>query len=74
MGVTGSLAAGVDGYLEALDIGWMPLFGLLHLAFFTLHYTFASQAAHVGALYAAFCGMMLAAGECGGGLVAAGDV
>lgn len=42
----------------------MPLFGLLHLAFFYLHYMFASQTAHVGALYSAFCAMMLSAGGC----------
>jgi di/tricarboxylate transporter len=43
-------------------MGWLPLFGLLHAAFFVMHYMFASQTAHVGALYSAFCAMMLASG------------
>jgi hypothetical protein len=39
-----------------------PVFFILHLAFFALHYLFASQTAHIGALYAAFLAMMLASG------------
>jgi di/tricarboxylate transporter len=39
-----------------------PVFFILHTAFFGLHYLFASQTAHIGALYAAFLAMMLAAG------------
>jgi hypothetical protein len=38
------------------------VFFILHTAFFGLHYLFASQTAHIGALYAAFLAMMLAAG------------
>lgn len=41
------------------------MFFILHTAFFGLHYLFASQTAHIGALYAAFLAMMLAAGEHG---------
>lgn len=40
-----------------------PVFFILHTAFFGLHYLFASQTAHIGALYAAFLAMMLASGE-----------
>jgi hypothetical protein len=39
-----------------------PVFFILHFAFFALHYLFASQTAHIGALYAAFLAMMLASG------------
>jgi DASS family divalent anion:Na+ symporter len=39
-----------------------PVFFILHTAFFGLHYLFASQTAHIGALYAAFLAMMLASG------------
>jgi hypothetical protein len=39
------------------------VFFILHTAFFGLHYLFASQTAHIGALYAAFLAMMLAAGK-----------
>jgi len=38
------------------------VFALLNAVYFGLHYMFASQTAHVGALYAAFLAMMLAAG------------
>ncbi|GAX74927.1 hypothetical protein CEUSTIGMA_g2373.t1 [Chlamydomonas eustigma] len=62
MGVIKAFADSVGGVLATLNMGWMPLFGILHAAFFGLHYMFASQTAHVGALYSAFCAMMLAAG------------
>ena len=51
-----------------MNLGWGAVFGLLNAAYFGLHYLFASQTAHVGALYAAFLAMMLAAGalvDCG---------
>ena len=63
LGVIKAFADAVGGLLATMHLGWMPLFGLLHAAFFLLHYMFASQTAHVGALYSAFCAMMLAAGE-----------
>lgn len=62
LGVIKVFADSVGGMLASLNMHWLPLFGLLHLTFFTLHYMFASQTAHVGALYSAFCAMMLAAG------------
>lgn len=62
LGVIKAFADGVGSLLASLNMGWMPLFGLLHLSFFGLHYMFASQTAQVGALYTAFCAMMLAAG------------
>lgn len=48
--------------LTAANLGWQPVFGLLSLVYFGLHYMFASQTAHVGALYSAFLAMMLSAG------------
>lgn len=62
LGVIKAFADAVGGTLASLNLGWQPLFALLHLVFFALHYMFASQTAQVGALYAAFCAMMLAAG------------
>lgn len=53
----------VGGKLTAMNLGWQPVFGLLNITYFGLHYMFASQTAHVGALYAAFLAMMLSAGE-----------
>jgi len=47
-------------------VSLQPVFFILHTAFFGLHYLFASQTAHIGALYAAFLAMMLAAGGWGG--------
>jgi di/tricarboxylate transporter len=46
-----------------LCVRLQPVFFILHTAFFGLHYLFASQTAHIGALYAAFLAMMLASGE-----------
>ncbi|GFR42213.1 hypothetical protein Agub_g3104 [Astrephomene gubernaculifera] len=62
MGVISVFAQAMGKLLTSLNMGWMPLFGLLHVAFYGIHYMFASQTAHVGALYSAFCAMMLAAG------------
>ena len=45
-----------------MSLTWPVAFALLHLGYFALHYLFASQTAHVGALYSAFLGMMLASG------------
>lgn len=53
----------VGGKLVAMNMGWQAVFGLLNVAYFLLHYMFASQTAHVGALYSAFLAMMLSAGE-----------
>lgn len=50
------------GLAAAGPLPWPALFGGLHLAFFALHYLFASQMAHVGALYAAFLSLMVAGG------------
>lgn len=50
------------GALTAMKMHWTAVFGILHAAFFFLHYLFASQTAHIGALYTAFLAMMLAAG------------
>lgn len=46
-----------------MNMGWPAVMGLLSLAYYGLHYMFASQTAHVGALYSAFLAMMLTAGE-----------
>lgn len=62
MGVIKYFADVVGGKLVAMNMGWQPVFGLLSAAYFGLHYMFASQTAHVGALYSAFLAMMLSAG------------
>jgi hypothetical protein len=67
--------AGIVGeQLTALNLGWQPVFFILHTAFFGLHYLFASQTAHIGALYAAFLAMMIAAGACSSSSVGGGTL
>eukprot|EP00798_Chlamydomonas_sp_ICE-L_P023569 gene23569-9093_t len=62
LGVISAFADSMGSVLATFNLPWMAVFGILHIAFFYLHYMFASQTAHVGALYSAFCAMMLAAG------------
>ena len=62
MGVISRFSDAVGGKLLSYNLGWQPIFALLNVAYFVLHYMFASQTAHVGTLYAAFLAMMLAAG------------
>ncbi len=62
LGVIKHFADAVGGRLVAMNLSWQAVFGLLNAVYFGLHYMFASQTAHVGALYAAFLAMMLAAG------------
>ena len=63
MGVIKHFADVVGGKLVEMNLGWQAVFGLLNVAYFLLHYMFASQTAHVGALYSAFLAMMLTAGN-----------
>lgn len=62
LGVIKYFADVVGGKLVAMKLSWQAVFGLLNVAYFALHYMFASQTAHVGALYSAFLAMMLTAG------------
>eukprot|EP00873_Tetraselmis_striata_P028492 jgi/Tetstr1/448756/TSEL_035991.t1 len=62
MGVIGCFADAAGGVLQSMSLSWPVVFGILHAMFFLIHYAFASQTAHVGALFSAFVAMMLAAG------------
>lgn len=62
MGVVGHFSGLVSSSLAAANMGWMQAFGLLHFGYYAMHYFFASQSAHVGALYPAFLSMMIASG------------
>ncbi|KAK9815699.1 hypothetical protein WJX72_008247 [[Myrmecia] bisecta] len=62
LGVISWASESVGGQLATLNLGWKGVFVLLNLVYFGLHYMFASQTAHVGALYAAFLAMMMASG------------
>ncbi|KAI8470394.1 MAG: Sodium/sulfate symporter [Monoraphidium minutum] len=69
-GVIAAFTGWASGQLGALHLPWPALFGALHLqargrgrgGFFLLHYLFASQTAHIGALYTAFLSLMIAGG------------
>jgi DASS family divalent anion:Na+ symporter len=52
------VAAGV----QDLGFGWQPSFAILLLVYFYSHYFFASNVAHVSAMYSAFLAVMVAAG------------
>ena len=62
MGVVGYFSGLVSSTLAAANMGWLQAFGLLHFGYYAMHYFFASQSAHVGALYPAFLSMMIASG------------
>lgn len=62
LGVISYFANSVGSQLVAANLGWPVVFVLLNAAYFVLHYMFASQTAHVGALYSAFLAMMLSTG------------
>ena len=63
MGIISAFSAKCGAFLTGLNLGTMPLFVILHVVFFAIHYLFASQTAHVAALYSAFLTLMLSAGE-----------
>ncbi|XP_010546344.1 PREDICTED: dicarboxylate transporter 2.1, chloroplastic-like isoform X2 [Tarenaya hassleriana] len=62
LGVVTWMSDCVANLLQSLSLGWPAAFGLLQAAYFFIHYLFASQTGHVGALYSAFLAMHLAAG------------
>eukprot|EP00213_Chloropicon_mariensis_P002813 CAMPEP_0197474288 /NCGR_PEP_ID=MMETSP1309-20131121/5746_1 /TAXON_ID=464262 /ORGANISM="Genus nov. species nov., Strain RCC998" /LENGTH=566 /DNA_ID=CAMNT_0043013885 /DNA_START=269 /DNA_END=1969 /DNA_ORIENTATION=- len=61
-GLISVLSAKVNGALTAMSLGWPSVFILLHVAYFLLHYLFASQTAQLAALGAAFMATMIGAG------------
>jgi DASS family divalent anion:Na+ symporter len=62
LGVVGYFAGAVSSSLVAANVSWGAAFGALHLGYYLMHYFFASQSAHVGALYPAFLAMMISSG------------
>lgn len=61
LGIVSWISDGVAKYLKSHSLGWPAAFFILQAAYFFVHYLFASQTAHVAALYSAFLGMQLAA-------------
>eukprot|EP00889_Picochlorum_renovo_P001928 jgi/Picre1/28958/NNA_004352.t1 len=62
LGVISHFANQVGTQLAAASMSWPQVFVILNAAYFVLHYMFASQTAHVGALYSAFLAMSLSTG------------
>ncbi len=60
LGLVPWFAASVGGMVEGID--WVPAFLILSVVYFYSHYFFASNTAHVVAMYAAFLTIAIAAG------------
>lgn len=62
LGIVTWMSSCVANTLQSYSLSWPAAFGVLQAAYFCIHYLFASQTGHVGALYSAFLAMHLAAG------------
>ncbi|KAH6767007.1 GTP cyclohydrolase II [Perilla frutescens var. hirtella] len=66
LGIVSWMSNHVSESLVSLSLSWPIELFLLQFAYFSIHYMFASQTGHVGALYSAFLAMHLASGVPGG--------
>ncbi|CAO2814767.1 unnamed protein product [Amaranthus hypochondriacus] len=62
LGIVSWMSGCVANGLKAMNLSWPAAFGILQASYFFVHYLFASQTGHVGALYSAFLAMNLASG------------
>nr|CAD1826952.1 unnamed protein product [Ananas comosus var. bracteatus] len=62
LGIVTWMSNCVAKYLQSFSLSWPVAFIVLQASYFFIHYLFASQTGHVGALYSAFLAMHLAAG------------
>ncbi|XP_068637596.1 dicarboxylate transporter 2.1, chloroplastic-like [Aristolochia californica] len=62
LGIVGWMSNCVAKILQSFSLSWPAAFVILQAAYFFIHYLFASQTGHVGALYSAFLAMHLASG------------
>ncbi|WCJ18780.1 Dicarboxylate transporter 2.1 chloroplastic [Euphorbia peplus] len=62
LGIVSWMSGSVGKVLQSLSLSWPAAFCVLQASYFFIHYLFASQTGHVGALYSAFLAMHLAAG------------
>ncbi|XP_076957124.1 dicarboxylate transporter 2.1, chloroplastic-like [Bidens hawaiensis] len=62
LGIVTWMSNCVAKFLQSFSLSWPAAFGVLQGAYFLIHYMFASQTGHVGALYSAVLAMHLAAG------------
>ncbi|CAL9045256.1 dicarboxylate transporter 2.1, chloroplastic [Musa acuminata AAA Group] len=62
LGIVTWMSNCVAKFLQSFSFSWPAALSVLQASYFLIHYLFASQTAHVGALYSAFLAMHLAAG------------
>ncbi|KAF8730279.1 hypothetical protein HU200_017262 [Digitaria exilis] len=62
LGIVSWMSGCVAKLLGSFSLSWPVAFCVLEAAYFLIHYLFASQTGHVGALYSAFLAMHVAAG------------
>ncbi|KAL8150825.1 hypothetical protein V2J09_020633 [Rumex salicifolius] len=62
LGIVSWMSGCVAKGLKAMHLSWPIAFGVLQATYFFVHYLFASQTGHVGALYSAFLAMNIASG------------
>ncbi|KAK9110981.1 hypothetical protein Scep_018500 [Stephania cephalantha] len=62
LGIVSWMSGCVAKILHSFSLSWPIAFVVLQAAYFFIHYLFASQTGHVGALYSAFLAMHLASG------------
>ncbi|KAL5993118.1 hypothetical protein ACLOJK_014039 [Asimina triloba] len=62
LGIVAWMSNSVAKSLQAFSLSWPVAFCVLQAAYFFIHYLFASQTGHVGALFSAFLAMHLASG------------
>ncbi|KAM3275910.1 hypothetical protein ACQJBY_044353 [Aegilops geniculata] len=62
LGIVSWMSTSVAKLLESFSLSWPAAFVVLEASYFLIHYLFASQTGHVGALYSAFLAMHVAAG------------
>ncbi|KAF8117834.1 hypothetical protein N665_0008s0175 [Sinapis alba] len=62
LGVVAWMSDCVSKLLQSLSLAWPVSFVILQASYLLIHYLFASQTGHAGALYPAFLAMQIAAG------------
>ncbi|XP_010272978.1 PREDICTED: dicarboxylate transporter 2.1, chloroplastic-like [Nelumbo nucifera] len=62
LGIVAWMSDCVAKSLQSLSLSWPAAFVVLQASYFFIHYLFASQTGHVGALFSAFLAMHLASG------------
>lgn len=62
LGIVQWMSDSVAKILFSFSLSWPAALGILQASYFLIHYLFASQTGHVGALYSAFLAMHIAAG------------